>query len=152
MSPQIPLSNGVTVHPAPHGANPIISHQTILTGARALLETSCPREFKGVRNDNLIQSSFSQDGEVLFRASNGFVDSAVMAYSDHHHLIIRPEDVWFSVLVQINIYINAHAEEMRSMFVEHKGQKKLEIRGETVQGKGKSNWGGVDFAKFAFEM
>jgi hypothetical protein len=40
-------------------------------------------------------------------------------------LTIRPEDVWFSILCQLNFYINAHAEELREYFVAHEGQKEL---------------------------
>jgi hypothetical protein len=57
-------------------------------------------------------------------ASNDFVNTVLKAYNQHYHLVIRPEDVWFSILVQLNVYINAHAEELRSMFVAHSGQKK----------------------------
>lgn len=54
----------------------------------------------------------------LFDTLNGlilttFLSSAVKAYSYHHHLVLRPEDVWFSILVQLNVYINEHAEELR---------------------------------------
>src|SRR3954468_23309024 len=76
-----------------------------------------------------------------------------MAYNLHHHLIIRPEDVWFSILVQINMYINAHAEELRSMFVAHKDQMELKIFADDpdskIQGKHEM---GVDWAKFGFEI
>lgn len=53
--------------------------------------------------------------------------AAYHAYSSHHHLIIRPEDVWFAILSQTNFFINAHAEELRSYFVTHDGQKELEV-------------------------
>lgn len=41
---------------------------------------------------------------------------------------MRPEDIWFAILSQLNFYINAHAEDLRSHFVAHKGQKTLTIR------------------------
>jgi hypothetical protein len=53
--------------------------------------------------------------------------AAFHAYSSHHHLTIRPEDVWFSILSQLNFYINAHAEELRNYFVSHAGQKELTV-------------------------
>jgi hypothetical protein len=31
------------------------------------------------------------------------------------------------VLVQLNVYINEHAEKLRSMFVAHEGQKRLQL-------------------------
>src|SRR5207247_542974 len=39
----------------------------------------------------------------------------------------RPEDVWFAILVQLGSYINAHAEELRDLFVAHEGKKELVV-------------------------
>ncbi|KAF2035622.1 hypothetical protein EK21DRAFT_96816 [Setomelanomma holmii] len=50
------------------------------------------------------------------------------AYSTHHHLTIRPDDIWFTILSQMNFYINANAEDLRAHFVAHDGQKELVIR------------------------
>jgi hypothetical protein len=108
----------------------------------------CPRSYSGVRvNDanQLLQQASKKDynrSKRIIRASipdeqfsnghvssahHGFVNAVIQAYSRHHNLIIRPEDVWFSILVQLNFYINAHAEELRSLFVAHQGQKELEV-------------------------
>ena len=54
-----------------------------------------------------------------------------MAYNLHHHLRIRPEDVWLSILTQLSFYINAHAEELRGKFVAHEGKKELEVGFDT---------------------
>lgn len=66
---------------------------------------------------------------------------AYHAYSNHHHLLIRPEDVWFAILTQMTFFINAHAEELRSFFVDHKGKKKLEAVSHIA-----------DFARLAVQM
>jgi hypothetical protein len=58
---------------------------------------------------------------------HGFVDTAVEAYSYHHHLVIRPDDVWITILTQFSLYVNANAEMLRHTFVSHKGQKNLTI-------------------------
>jgi hypothetical protein len=39
--------------------------------------------------------------------------------------VLRPDDIWLAVLTQFNFYVNAHAEEMRHLFVEHEGKKEL---------------------------
>jgi hypothetical protein len=82
--------------------------------------------------------------------NHGFVDCAVSAYNQHHRLQIRPDDIWFSILAQLNIYINEHAEELRHMFVDHEGQKHLEIL-ELDDIKGDALWN-VDWGKFSFKM
>lgn len=58
---------------------------------------------------------------------NGFVNAAFTVYNQHHHLRVRPEDVWFSVLTQLSFYVNAHAEDLRSLFVAHEGKKEVEV-------------------------
>ncbi|KAF9525534.1 hypothetical protein CPB83DRAFT_818495 [Crepidotus variabilis] len=79
----------------------------------------------------VLQSSFSVSKEpavdltsVLSR-SNGFVDTVIDAYNRHHHLSLRPDDVWMAILNQFNFYVNAHSEELRSSFVQHAGKKEL---------------------------
>jgi len=52
--------------------------------------------------------------------------------------------VWFTILVQLSSYINAHAEEMRSMLVAHNGKKKLVIEYNDLYS--------VDWAKFAYDI
>ncbi|KAG8812445.1 hypothetical protein FRC17_002031 [Serendipita sp. 399] len=74
----------------------------------------------------VLQSSYIAD--PWFRPSaNGFIDTVMEAYSNHHHLIIRPDDIWCAILNQFNLYVNANAEALRSTFVAHQGQKRLEV-------------------------
>jgi hypothetical protein len=61
------------------------------------------------------------------RFSNGFVGAAFQAYSQHHYLIISPDDVWIAITTALSRYINANAEGMRELFVNHSGQKELVI-------------------------
>ena len=42
-------------------------------------------------------------------------------------MVIRPEDVWLTILIQFSFYVNAHAEELRDSFVAHEDKKELEI-------------------------
>jgi len=118
----------VTVRPAQHGAKKWVSSDLPALSAADLLRGSCEAEAQ--KCDWIIQSSFDTiaNGPHVYSSSNGFVLGAVKAYSQHHHLIIRPEDVWFSILAQLNIYVGAHAEELRGVFVAHDGQKELEIK------------------------
>jgi hypothetical protein len=97
-----------------------------VTSAEELLQSSCPKEYR--RSKDVIQSSFLRRDfreAHISGSQHGFVRAVYHAYSGHHHLILRPEDVWFSVLVQLSFHINAHAEELRSFFVAHEGRKEL---------------------------
>ncbi|KAI4209370.1 MAG: hypothetical protein LQ351_007702 [Letrouitia transgressa] len=93
----------------------------------ALFECSCKREYGN--SNRLIQSSYQNlDAEHLYPSENAFIWVAIEAYCRHHHLSVRPEDVWFAILTQLSFYINAHAEELRSYFVAHEGRKALEVK------------------------
>jgi hypothetical protein len=95
-----------------------------------LLSQSCPTEHDKYFKQ-MIASSFEgvDKASHIQSFSNGFVSGAIEAYSSHHHLIIRPEDVWFAILTQLSFYINANAEALRDKFVAHDGQKELDIIG-----------------------
>ncbi|KAF6800215.1 hypothetical protein CSOJ01_12282 [Colletotrichum sojae] len=97
-----------------------------VTTPEKLLEEACPNEFR--RSRRILQSSLSNLGETHTSPSeNGFVWAAYQAYSHHHHLTIRPEDIWFAILTQLSFYINANAEKLRHFFVDHEGKKELEV-------------------------
>ncbi|KIL85304.1 hypothetical protein FAVG1_11259 [Fusarium avenaceum] len=95
--------------------------------AAAILAGSSPHEYG--RCQRILQSAFSTEGKLeehpLSASTNGLVWAAYHAYSTHHHLTIRPEDIWFAIISQISFYINANAEELRDYFVSHEGQKEL---------------------------
>jgi hypothetical protein len=78
----------------------------------------------------IIQSSFSDLSDAhnsLVPYSNGFVIGVIRAFQQDLHLILRPEDIWLSILTQFNFYVNARAEDLRRFFVEHEGKKELII-------------------------
>lgn len=118
---------GVTIRPAVHGARLVSQYNRQSHNALALAEDACRKEYK--QCSELLGSSFSSELKPsILPASNGFVNSSIKAYNMHHHLRIRPEDVWFAVLTQLSFYINAHAEELRGKFVAHEGKKELEVQ------------------------
>ncbi|PVH74854.1 hypothetical protein DL98DRAFT_385132, partial [Cadophora sp. DSE1049] len=141
----------VTIKPAPHGANAFNTETCKPSpNARELLR-SFISDTK-IRNDHIIQSTFTSldPSSQIYASRNGFVDGAVSAYNQHYHLTLRPDDIWIAILAQLNIYINAHSEELRSMFVDHAGQKHLEII-DLSDIKGTAKFG-VDWGKFSFKM
>lgn len=86
------------------------------------------QEFRNCKQ--IVQSSFSGkelQGAHMSPSHNGLVYAAYHAYSHHHHLTIRPDDIWFVVLSQLNFYINAHAEDLRDYFVAHEGRKERTV-------------------------
>lgn len=129
--PSSNLSMPVTVHPAPHGANQLMSFNSI-SSPRELLEKSCRSAAAKLKNNHILQTSFSDiSNEKIYSHPNGFVQGALRAYNNHHHLILRPDEVWISILTQFSAYVNAHAEELREMFVAHEGKKELVVAIDT---------------------
>lgn len=84
--------------------------------------------------DTMIQSSFQnlRDRPPIHANDHDFVASAVRAYGDHLHLVMRPEDVWFANLTQLRFYTNKHAEELRGTFFVHQGTKNVVITTEAT--------------------
>jgi hypothetical protein len=114
----------ITVHPATHPARELFIKPA--TSAETLFQTSCPKESRQCKR--FVQSSFTNVTDAnICPSSNGLVMAVYEAYSQHHHLTIRPEDVWLSILTQLSYYVNAHAEELRSLFVSHEGKKQLVV-------------------------
>lgn len=118
---------GVTIYPSNQ------QPATLDPSVRGLVKGKTEANFlEGIERNKkrgiVLQSSFRQHvPEYLFPDNNGLVHSVMNAYNRHHHLKIRPEDVWLAVLTQLSSYINAHAEELRGSFVAFDGKKELEI-------------------------
>lgn len=116
----------ITIKPAKHAAKLVPDNFTSCKEPLALLEGACVGEYLDCKE--IIQSSFaslSKSSSTIDPSANGFVHSAIHAYSDHYHLNIRPEDVWFAIISQLSFYINLHAEELRGKFVAFEGKKEL---------------------------
>ncbi|KAN0029220.1 hypothetical protein ACTFIV_011099 [Dictyostelium citrinum] len=76
----------------------------------------------------IVRSSI-KDGISKSVGGNSFVQSAFLAYSNHHCLTIRPDDIWMAILVQFSLYLNANSEQLRSKIVDFEGKKQLEVHG-----------------------
>lgn len=79
-----------------------------------------------VCDGEIVQSSRDLT-KCFLLGSNAFVNALHRAYSSEHNLIIRPEDVWLSIVNQFSFYVNGNQEELRSKFVSFDGKRKLEI-------------------------
>ncbi|RPD58466.1 hypothetical protein L227DRAFT_505146 [Lentinus tigrinus ALCF2SS1-6] len=133
----------VTFQVAPHPAEDY-KRYFVPQNAEDVLESSCRDQW--MQCTDLLQSSVTTgDLSALVPKNNGFVEAVLAAYKQHHHLKIRPDDVWMSILSQLNFYINTHAEELREHFVAHQDKVTL-----TVSAVG--NRYTVDFGDMARQM
>ncbi|KAF0687045.1 Aste57867_21184 [Aphanomyces stellatus] len=89
---------------------------------------SSRKEFKQEGCGEVLQESpLEHGGENTYATSNGFVLGVVRAYNEHHHLVLRPDDVWLAIMTQFGLYANANAEMLRHSLVKHDGKKELVV-------------------------
>lgn len=67
--------------------------------------------------------------EVVMAYGNPFVNAVQTAYNRHINLRLRPDDLWLVIAQGVMEHVLSRGEELRSMFVGHKGKKKLEVQG-----------------------
>ena len=75
-------------------------------------------EFSNPRNQHVVHTEVISRSEPLnavnkHRVLNGFVNTIVQAYSSHHHLILRPDDVWLSIMTQFSAYVEGNSETLK---------------------------------------
>ncbi|KIM30487.1 hypothetical protein M408DRAFT_328069 [Serendipita vermifera MAFF 305830] len=123
----MPVTFTVAGHPAQSiPLTPAISSaQAFAADIRMRVDRRLPqRHADGTR---LLSTCLSGSLEQINPSKNGFVDACITAYSQHHHLEIRPDDVWAAIITQFSFYVNAHAEELRDSFVPTQKRKKLKV-------------------------
>jgi len=100
------------------------------TSVESLFRDSAPNEFFNNTAD-LIMTSYSITNVTsppdLHPSGDSFIRGAIQAWGQHLHLVVRPDEVWFTILVQMNFYMLSHAEEIRELFVDYEGQEEIYI-------------------------
>jgi hypothetical protein len=119
----------VTIRPSPTrvGRN---TDSTVKTSEDLLLKTSSSWAGKKSKSITIIQSSFSSLDEGVLEIipyGNGLVDGIIRAFQQDLHLVLRPDDIWLSILTQFSMYVNANAETLRRVFVQGEGKKELVV-------------------------
>ncbi|KAK5584757.1 hypothetical protein RB653_006374 [Dictyostelium firmibasis] len=97
------------------------THKQLYAGTRGVGKPEGPEK-------KIVRTSI-KEGVSKSVGGNSFVQSAFLAYSNHHNLTIRPDDIWMAILVQFSLYLNANAEQLRNKIVDFEGKKQLEVRG-----------------------
>ncbi|KAM0262999.1 hypothetical protein ACHAQJ_001377 [Trichoderma viride] len=109
-----------------------------VTSASELLRQSCPEEFppRTPYSPELLMSSFADFGTdddgvfpngTVFPSSDSLVRGAIEAWGQHQSLILRPDEIWFEILAQLNFYMTAHAEDIRHLFVDFDGKEEIKV-------------------------
>ncbi|KAF2420019.1 hypothetical protein EJ08DRAFT_673273 [Tothia fuscella] len=75
----------------------------------------------------LLTASGSNSFSPIIPYGNGFVQGVYRAFQQDLHLVIRPDDVWLAIITQFSQFVKGNSGALRDHFVDHKGQKALEI-------------------------
>ena len=98
----------VTFTVAKHAAKPVGSSSKPVSNADDLLASTWGTKARTLKSKELLQTSLSsggiekQDWSAIQPRYNGFVNTLIEAYNSHHHLVLRPDDVWIAILGQFN--------------------------------------------------
>ncbi|RGP62936.1 putative duf4419 domain-containing protein [Fusarium sporotrichioides] len=114
----------VIIRPSGNTPRLITAYEFRKQDRRYQLLDMCPKEDCIVKC--IIQSSFDSETDII-GSTNGFVLGAIKAYSKHHHLVLRPDDIWLAILTQLSFFINRNAEAFRNLFVAHSERKCLVV-------------------------
>lgn len=112
---------------------------TAVTSTTELLNRSCPEELSDrlPYRPKVLMSTFTEfeasdeafePAGQIFPSSDGLVRGAIEAWAKHQHLVLRPDEVWFEILTQLNFYMTKHSEDIRHLFVDHKGKEEITVK------------------------
>lgn len=108
-----------------------------ITSEEDFFHNSAPNEFfnnsaKLILTSHSVTNLSSTPG--VLPSGDSFIRGSIQAWGEHLHLVVRPDEVWFTILVQMNFYMLSHAEEVRDLFVDHTGQEEIYIEDLTWYG------------------
>ncbi|PUU76899.1 hypothetical protein B9Z19DRAFT_1087384 [Tuber borchii] len=97
----------------------------------------------------IVHSSFHElnaNTSPIIPYGNGLVNGIIRAFQQDLHLVLRPDDIWLSILTQFSMFVNGNSEHLRTQFVAHQGKKELaiDIRPQPI--------GDIDMGRFAQAM
>ncbi|EGC30711.1 hypothetical protein DICPUDRAFT_157533 [Dictyostelium purpureum] len=82
---------------------------------------------KAKEKDSFITKTNIKNSSKSIGNNNSFVWSAIHAFSFHHKLIIRPDDIWMAILNVFSIFFNNNLGKLRNKFVSFSGKKELTV-------------------------
>ncbi|CAK7218885.1 hypothetical protein SBRCBS47491_003657 [Sporothrix bragantina] len=64
----------------------------------------------------VFDDSTFQTADQVLPSSESFVRGALQAWAEHLHLILRPDEVWFTILSQLFYYVGSHRNETAAIY------------------------------------
>jgi hypothetical protein len=135
--PYLHVTMPVTFHPAPNNGISSVSERDIENVSRTALRYinqgidphKSDADSWGTSRPVKVDIPKDEPTIRVIPFKHGFVDTVLQAYNRHHALVVRPDDVWISILTQFSLFINGQgrAEALRRCFVAHDGKRDLVI-------------------------
>ena len=80
----------------------------------------------------LVATSFFNENNLAYKGEGPFFSTLVTAYANHMSLTLSPDMVWLLISQGFACYVDHHAEELRSLFVDHDGKMALTVYGNDI--------------------
>lgn len=80
-------------------------------------------DFGDFRELNLDTDDKLKSSQYILSEPSGLFGLFHLAYARHKNIFIRPDDLWFHVVLQLQMLIDNNPEELRDCFVQHEGKK-----------------------------
>lgn len=84
------------------------------------------------KNNSLVASSFANENNLEYQGEGPFFSTLVTAYANHMSVTLSPDMVWLLISQGFACYVDHHAEELRSLFVDHDGKMALTVYGNDI--------------------
>jgi hypothetical protein len=100
------------------------------------------------------EASSHADRRIVPTHANALLETAYRAFSDHHPLVLTPDEIWLAICQGFAMHVDAHAEELRHRIVAHEGKKVISLyreKGAFWKGNPNNPWEGV-FAEMCDSM
>jgi hypothetical protein len=83
------------------------SNEKPVTSQRDLLSKLNP----SMANQKMFFSSYNGQTPGIYASQDSFIRGAIDAGAKHQHLLIRPQDVWITILKQLTSYLRKHKDD-----------------------------------------
>jgi hypothetical protein len=93
--------------------------------AKSLLPNPDYRNGEDGKYYRIIATSFFNENNLVNKGENPFYETLIWAYSIHSSVTLSPDMIWLLISQGFARYVDAHAEELRSLFVDHEDKKTL---------------------------
>lgn len=99
-----------------------------------------------------IEASFDLPGGVVKTQEHALLGAARLAFAEHLPLVLRPDDIWLTIVQGFAQHVQLDTKGLRSRLVEHSDEVNLVvIRDEFSRGNRANDWAGV-FPEFGMQI